>query len=41
VVDLDGAVIGIVTLDRRDADRKGHRPEAEEAELGYLFLPEA
>jgi len=42
VVDLDGATIGIVTLDRRDAARPGHvRPDAEEAELGYLFLPEA
>ncbi|MFI8516730.1 GNAT family N-acetyltransferase [Streptomyces sp. NPDC085481] len=43
VIDLDGAVIGIVTLDRRDAGRQGHvRPGAEEAaELGYLFLPEA
>jgi hypothetical protein len=29
VVDLDGAMIGIVTLDRRDAERPGHvRPEA-------------
>ena len=42
VVDLDGATIGIVTLDRRDAARPGHvRPDAEEAELGYLFLPKA
>jgi RimJ/RimL family protein N-acetyltransferase len=42
VVDLDGAMIGIVTLDRRDADRKGHiRPDGGEAELGYMFLPEA
>ncbi|MEV3970433.1 GNAT family N-acetyltransferase [Streptomyces sp. NPDC050698] len=41
-VDLDGAMIGIVTLDRRDPERPGHvRPEAEEAELGYTFLPEA
>lgn len=41
VVELDGAMIGIVTLDRRDAGRKGHiRPEGGEAELGYLFLPE-
>ncbi|HET7660350.1 MAG TPA: GNAT family N-acetyltransferase [Oryzihumus sp.] len=42
VVDLDGAMIGIVTLDRRDPERKGHlRPEGGEAELGYMFLPEA
>lgn len=42
VVDLDGAMIGMVTLDRRDAERPGHgRPGAGEAELGYLFLPEA
>jgi RimJ/RimL family protein N-acetyltransferase len=42
VVDLDGALIGIVTLDRRDADRPGHvRPDPGETELGYMFLPEA
>lgn len=42
VADLDGAMIGMVTLDRRDAERPGHvRPEAGEAELGYMFLPEA
>jgi RimJ/RimL family protein N-acetyltransferase len=42
VVDLDGAMIGIVTLDRRDAERPGHvRPEAGERELGYMFLPQA
>jgi RimJ/RimL family protein N-acetyltransferase len=42
VVDLDEAMIGVVRLDRRDAERPGHvRPDAGEAELGYLFLPEA
>jgi RimJ/RimL family protein N-acetyltransferase len=42
VVDLDGAMIGMITLDRRDAERPGHvRPEGGEAELGYLFLPQA
>ncbi|POX48293.1 GNAT family N-acetyltransferase [Streptomyces sp. Ru72] len=42
VIDLDGAMIGMITLDRRDADRPGHvRPDAEEPELGYMFLPEA
>ncbi|WP_086830516.1 GNAT family N-acetyltransferase [Streptomyces sp. NRRL B-24572] len=42
VVELDGTMIGMVTLDRRDAERKGHvRPEGGEAELGYLFLPQA
>jgi RimJ/RimL family protein N-acetyltransferase len=42
VVDLDGAMIGMIALDRRDAERPGHvRPDAGEAELGYLFLPRA
>jgi RimJ/RimL family protein N-acetyltransferase len=45
VVALDGAMIGMVTLDRRDASRPGHiRPDAEDAaetELGYMFLPQA
>ncbi|MBM7168967.1 GNAT family N-acetyltransferase [Streptomyces sp. G44] len=42
VVELDGALIGTVMLDRRDAERPGHlHPDAEEAELGYLFLPHA
>ena len=39
VVDLDGAMIGMITLDRA----KGHGPPAAagKAELGYLFLPQA
>jgi RimJ/RimL family protein N-acetyltransferase len=42
VVDLDGAMIGTITFDRRDAEPPGHvRPDAGRAELGYLFLPEA
>ena len=42
VVELDGTMIGLITLDPRDAERPGHvRPEAGETELGYLFLPEA
>jgi RimJ/RimL family protein N-acetyltransferase len=42
VIDLDGAMIGMITLDRRDAERPGHvRPDSGETELGYLFLPEA
>nr|WSX53507.1 GNAT family N-acetyltransferase [Streptomyces sp. NBC_00974] len=42
VIDLDGAMIGVITLDRRDAERPGHvRPDAGEAELGFMFLPEA
>jgi RimJ/RimL family protein N-acetyltransferase len=42
VIDLDGAMIGMVTLERRDAERPGHVcPDAGQAELGYLFLPEA
>ncbi|MGI5523049.1 GNAT family N-acetyltransferase [Micromonospora sp. CA-259024] len=41
VVELDGAMIGMITLDRRDAERPGHvRPDAGEAELGYMFLPQ-
>jgi RimJ/RimL family protein N-acetyltransferase len=41
VVDLDGAMIGMAMLDPH-ADRPGHiRPDVGEAELGYLFLPEA
>ncbi|GAA2757871.1 RimJ/RimL family protein N-acetyltransferase [Actinopolymorpha rutila] len=40
VVDLDGAMIGFITLDRRDSERPGHvRTNAGEAELGYMFLP--
>ncbi|MFH8477045.1 GNAT family N-acetyltransferase [Streptomyces sp. NPDC018000] len=42
VIDLDGSVIGMITLDRRDAVRSVRvRPDGGEAELGYLFLPEA
>lgn len=42
VVALDGAMIGMVTLDRRDAAHPGHfRPDVGEVELGYLILPEA
>ncbi|MCX5299991.1 GNAT family N-acetyltransferase [Streptomyces sp. NBC_00193] len=42
VVDLDGTMIGTVSLDRRDADRPGHlRPDGGEAEIGYMFLPTA
>ncbi|HEY7174830.1 MAG TPA: GNAT family N-acetyltransferase, partial [Micromonosporaceae bacterium] len=42
VVDLDAAMIGMVTLDRRDAERPGHvRPGAGQVELGYMFLPAA
>ncbi|MFD8227761.1 GNAT family N-acetyltransferase [Streptomyces massasporeus] len=42
VIERDGTMIGMVTLDRRDAERPGHvRPDAREAELGYMFLPEA
>ncbi|WP_411102659.1 GNAT family N-acetyltransferase [Streptomyces sp. cmx-4-9] len=42
VIERAGAMIGTVSLDRRDAARPGHvRPEADEAELGYLLLPEA
>ncbi len=42
VVELDGAMIGIVELNRRDADHRSQvRPGAGEAELGYLLLPTA
>ncbi|MEV0533474.1 GNAT family N-acetyltransferase [Kitasatospora sp. NPDC050463] len=42
VVELDGAMIGTVELNHRDAERRSQvRPNAGEAELGYLFLPEA
>jgi RimJ/RimL family protein N-acetyltransferase len=42
VVDLEGVMVGMVTLDRRDAERLGHvDPDVRVAELGYLFLPEA
>jgi RimJ/RimL family protein N-acetyltransferase len=40
IVDLDGAMIGLVQLDRRDADYQV-RPAVGKVELGYLFLPEA
>lgn len=42
VVELDGAMIGTITLDRRAAELSDHlRPDAGETELGYLFLPDA
>ncbi|MGW4758981.1 GNAT family N-acetyltransferase [Streptomyces chartreusis] len=40
VAALDGAMIGMITLDRRNAGRPGHvRPDARQADLGYMFLP--
>ncbi|MGW7073010.1 GNAT family N-acetyltransferase [Streptomyces sp. NPDC054855] len=42
VVALDGAMIGSIQFERRDATRPGHvRPEGGEVELGYMFLPTA
>ncbi|MFD5405249.1 GNAT family N-acetyltransferase [Streptomyces griseorubiginosus] len=42
VIELDGTMIGIVELNRRDAQHRSQvRPGAGEAELGYLLLPEA
>ncbi|MGW4378456.1 GNAT family N-acetyltransferase [Kitasatospora sp. NPDC004531] len=41
-VELDGAMIGLVTLDRRAPERPGHvLPDGQETELGYLFLPQS
>lgn len=41
-VELGGAMIGTVELNRRDAEHRSQvRPDAGEAELGYLFLPQA
>jgi RimJ/RimL family protein N-acetyltransferase len=39
VVELAEAMIGTVTLDRRDTDRPGH--VSPEVQLGYMLLPEA
>ncbi|MCG7218193.1 GNAT family N-acetyltransferase [Paenibacillus mucilaginosus] len=42
VVELNGTTIGMITLDRRGPERKGHiRPEGGEHGLGYMFLPQA
>lgn len=42
VVELDETAIGMITLDRRDPERRGHiRPGGGETELGYMFLPQA
>ena len=42
VVALDGAMIGMVTLDPRSPERPGHvHADAGETELGYMFLPQA
>ena len=42
VIELDGAMIGTIELNHRDAERRSRaRPDAGEAELGYLFLPGA
>jgi RimJ/RimL family protein N-acetyltransferase len=42
VVDLDGAMIGTVMLDRRNAGPPGGvRPVSGVVDLGYLFLPVA
>lgn len=42
VIDLDGAMIGMITLDPRDAERPDYvHPDAGETELGFMFLPEA
>lgn len=42
VIEVGGAMVGMVTLDRRGPERRGHvRPEAGEVELGCMFLPRA
>ncbi|MFE3168911.1 GNAT family N-acetyltransferase [Streptomyces sp. NPDC059224] len=42
VIELDGAMIGLVTLEGRGTERPVRvRPEAGETELGYLTLPKA
>lgn len=42
VVEFDGAMIGFIELNRCDAEHRSHvRPDAGEAELGCMFLPEA
>lgn len=42
VVDLGGAMVGTVTLQRRAAERPGGLdPDGDRAELGYMFLPRA
>ncbi|WP_033438934.1 GNAT family N-acetyltransferase [Saccharothrix sp. NRRL B-16314] len=42
VIDRGGATIGMITFDGRDAERPAPaRPDAGEAWLGYLLLPEA
>ncbi|MFE6410117.1 GNAT family N-acetyltransferase [Streptomyces sp. NPDC057837] len=42
VVALDGTMIGLVTLERRDTEHPVHiRPGVSEVELGYMFLRQA
>lgn len=42
VVELDGAMIGMITLDRRDSEDPYPFPlDVGQVELGYLFLPQA
>jgi RimJ/RimL family protein N-acetyltransferase len=42
VIDLDGSMIGMITLDRRDAERSVRvRPDGGVAERGFLVLPVA
>ncbi|MFE0689602.1 GNAT family N-acetyltransferase [Streptomyces xiamenensis] len=42
VAEREGAMIGMVSLDQRDAERPGPaRPDIGQVELGYLFLPHA
>ncbi|MEV1067079.1 GNAT family N-acetyltransferase [Streptomyces sp. NPDC050263] len=41
VIELGGAMIGMVKLVRHDAESPGHvRPDVGEAEIGYLLLPQ-
>ena len=41
MIELDGTMIGAIELNRRDAEQRSQiRPDAGEAELGYLLLAE-
>lgn len=41
VIELDGAMIGMVRIERHDGEGVGFRPDVGKADLGYLLLPQA